>query len=157
MQRCSWYLTSKHCRGRRSNNYVILPPSELRWAFPAVAMISWIRTTYLQVDEERNVDHQSCDGDWQDVHHQMLPARSHSEVNPIGVRRTERITREQCYKQAFCHRWYSGPRGDGVMDSVLACWAGEPGLNPPSSKRLISLVLGGRKNGTTRHDKISIA
>ena len=35
---------------------------------------------------------------------------------------------------------YSGPRGDGIMDSVLACGAGEPGSIPALSKWFFSRV-----------------
>ena len=35
-------------------------------------------------------------------------------------------------------------RGDGVMDSVLACGAGEPGSIPALSKWFFSWVKGGR-------------
>ena len=47
MQRSNWFLTSKSCRDRRSNQLVILPPSELRWAIPGY----WLKADYLRVRE----------------------------------------------------------------------------------------------------------
>ena len=39
MSRWRWFLTSKSCRDKRSNQKVILPTAALRWGFPAYSCI----------------------------------------------------------------------------------------------------------------------
>ena len=47
MPRCSWFLTGKSCRDRWLNQLVIIPPSELRWPFPAQANVLVTSSNYV--------------------------------------------------------------------------------------------------------------
>ena len=54
----------------------------LSWAFLVFLLR---KSVYLQIDEHGNVDKQGQKADWNNVHCQVLPSRSYSQVYSVGM------------------------------------------------------------------------